>query len=818
VARALQAYFENEDGLKEALPAARSEDDRPPVISELDIRDRIGCGGMGAVYRAYQPELKRFVALKTVRSKYLTKEGIRLFQREAELLAKCRHPNIVPIFESHLKHEVPYFLMEYVDGIPLNEALRGRSWTEIALVFKEVVAGVSSAHGYGVVHGDLKPANILVDIRSKPHILDFGLARLARQADPSKIGGTRGFLAPEVLESKVAPSFASDVYALGVTLYVILTGVLPYKTEEDALAGSVRLPMEHDTGIPEPLQRICLKAMDRNLEDRYQTTELMLRDLERFCRAEPVLARPSAYLRELEGRVQNQLSEIQSWEQQGFINQREKDSLIKPYGTLLHGDSPWLSETRKILTGPLFFRTGAWLLLLSSLLWPIFYWDRLNQVSRLASTGIPTLLMATLGISYLVTGNRRNSLACLGSFALLLLVFQAVVLSEFQWLKFLQPVAWEAFGHDVVQSQARTRWLILSNSQIFVAALGVTVCIILLLRYLRAAFFASWLAMACVGLFSAILLLVGDKYLLEHKDVAQVALHYLVFSIGLYFLGYCLDTRSGAAMSKPFYFVAVAILLAAAIALARFGAEEWLEERWDYDSQMWNLWLMAYAVPLFLWAFLTERFGTEAQRAMTWVLYLLAPIFALVPLNLLFARKGIELFMLGETPFRIYELLHLFVCIGLVVGGKYLRLNSFLWTGFCASAVWIFRITHYHFMNQMDWPILIAIVGGCFIYGGIWCSLRQAADSRTKSRGFSKDRPIKRARRKPDLEGKIDQDHPPFRPEPNKPIPAGKGNAPAAGGDPVVVQCIKCKKRLKVAPRFFGKRVNCPNCQAPFLA
>jgi hypothetical protein len=165
VAPALHAYFANQDGLKHALAAGSlgaTDNDKPPKIPGLDIRERIGRGGMGEVYKAYQPATDRLVAFKTVRPEYLTKQGLALFIREARLLAKCDHPNIVQILEFHPEHEVPYFLMKYIDGIPLDKALRARPWKERALLFKEVVAGVSSAHEYGVVHGDLKPANIFV--------------------------------------------------------------------------------------------------------------------------------------------------------------------------------------------------------------------------------------------------------------------------------------------------------------------------------------------------------------------------------------------------------------------------------------------------------------------------------------------------------------------------------------------------------------------------------------------------------------------------------------------------------------------------------
>src|SRR5215213_9849559 len=106
----------------------------------LEVREKIGSGGMGAVYKAYQPALDRFVALKTVRPDFLTPDGLRLFQREARLLARCTHPNIVRVLAFHPEAPAPYFLMEYIDGIPLDQALKGRPWKEKARLFQDVVA------------------------------------------------------------------------------------------------------------------------------------------------------------------------------------------------------------------------------------------------------------------------------------------------------------------------------------------------------------------------------------------------------------------------------------------------------------------------------------------------------------------------------------------------------------------------------------------------------------------------------------------------------------------------------------------------------
>jgi hypothetical protein len=733
------------------LPAGAREAAAPPSIPGLEVREKIGSGGMGSVYRAYQPALDRTVALKTVQPRFLTPEGLDLFRREARALARASHPGIVGLLEFHPEHPTPYFLMEYVDGAPLDRALRGRPWREVAAAFRDVVAAVAWAHGRGVIHGDLKPANILVDRDGRPHILDFGLARVMLQeavahGEVGRRGGTLGYLAPEVLAGRAAPGQLSDVFALGVTLYVTLTGVAPFPGLSDLLAGEVRLPLEHNPDIPEPLQRVSLKALEERPEDRYQTAEQMLRDLERFLDDKPLLTRPTHYHRELHGRVDNHLAEVRMWEREGLISRREMDALAGPYQQLQAGDSPWLSETRRVLTGPLLLRAGAWLLLVSALLWPAFYWPQLGRAARLASSGVPTLLMAALGGAFLRLGNRRNALACLGSFSLLLLVFVVVLLAEFRWLEFLQPPEWELWGerlHDRPGGAGDGAggfldYFLLSNSQIFVAALTLAGCVALLLGRLRAVFFARWLALAVAGLYAAALLLLGDKERLLDDRVAQVAAHALGLCPLLYLLGLALERRwpqgrDAARAAAPFYRVGAAAGLASALALAWFGTQEWFGQDPEADNEVWNLWLLLYSPPLFLAAWLSERLGTEAQRGVGRALYLLVPVCVLVPLNLLFRDKGPALAALGQYPVRLYELLHLPACLALLLLGRWLHVETFLLAGLAGLAVFLIRVTDLHFGEHLSWPLTVGLLGVGLLGLGIWHT-RRAGGARAARR------------------------------------------------------------------------------------
>jgi serine/threonine protein kinase len=709
------------------------------TIPGLEIQGKIGHGGMGSVYKAYQRALDRYVALKTVRPELLSQQGLALFHREARLLASLRHPQIVRILEFHPEHDVPYFLMEYVDGVPLDRALRGRSWQERALLFKEVVATTVVAHDQGVVHGDLKPANILVDRQFKPYILDFGLGRFTQESlknreEGGNLGGTPAYLAPEVIQGTAPSSFQSDVYALGVTLYVVLTGVLPFQSREQLLRGEVRLPMEHDPDIPDPLQRICLKAMERRPEDRYQNADQMLQDLERFCARKPVFVRPTLYMKVLEGRVKNHTAEIRMWEKEGLISRREMDTLLKPYGRVLEPDSPWLSQARKVLGGPFLIRVGAWLFLVSAVLWPVYYWERLGQAARLATSGLPTLLMVALGIGLLRSGNWKSAVACLGSFVLLLLVFIVVLLSEFRWLQFHQSPGWEFWGnrlqrHPIQGSGGQrgtfTEAIILSNTQIFTTFLIVTLCIALLLHYLQAVFFASWLVVSSVALYTSGLLLLGARELFLENEIASVAIYYIIVSPVLFCIGGMMESHRVARAAGPFYRAAVGIFLVAAVAMAFFGTKEWFKQTWEIDNEIWNLWLISYSIPFFLCAWLCERFGTEAQRSLAWFLYLLVPIFVLVPLNMLYLDRGPIIATIGRHPVHLYELLHLPACITLLVIGRVLRIEIFIVSALAGLAVFVFRVTSLHFENYLVWPLMIALIGSCLVLLGIWSPREQ---------------------------------------------------------------------------------------------
>lgn len=281
-----------------------------PTIKGYDIIEELGRGAMGVVYKAWQPQLKRHVAIKLIRAGSSADSGELLrFRNEAETLARLRHPHVIPIYEVGEYEGLPYFVMEFVSGGSLDQALRTGPFPVLdAVALVEVLAqAMHAVHQCNIVHRDLKPANILVAEGGHPKISDFGLAKkLDGETDFTASGavmGTPSYMAPEQAaggSKKVGPR--ADVYALGVILYETLTGRPPFKaatsmdTLFQVLHDDVFPPSRWRVGLPNELDNICLKCLEKDPARRYASAELLAEDLRRYRRQEMLQAQPPTML------------------------------------------------------------------------------------------------------------------------------------------------------------------------------------------------------------------------------------------------------------------------------------------------------------------------------------------------------------------------------------------------------------------------------------------------------------------------------------------------------------------------------------------
>jgi len=293
-------------------PTAKSPPNLPSRIGTYSVLRRIGEGGMGIVFEAEQQAPKRLVAVKVIRGGGPSDEyRERLFQREAQTLARLKHPGIAAIYEGGRSEEgLQFFAMELVNGRPLTDFAQEQhlSRREKLALFRSVSDAINYAHLRGVIHRDLKPTNILVDADGTPKILDFGLARIS---DPESAGatvthevgrimGTLPYMSPEEVQGNIDEiDVRSDVYSLGVILYELLTGQLPYTVRRSALPEAIRVicqeppqrPSSVDRSLRGDLDTIVLKALEKEPVRRYQSAADFSKDVERFLSNQPIFAR-----------------------------------------------------------------------------------------------------------------------------------------------------------------------------------------------------------------------------------------------------------------------------------------------------------------------------------------------------------------------------------------------------------------------------------------------------------------------------------------------------------------------------------------------
>jgi serine/threonine protein kinase len=292
------------------LPAEARPFDTDPArqLTQYILVQQIGRGGMGTVWKAWDRKLTRWVAVKFLLA--TEDEDIARFQREAKLAARLRHPNIAPLYEvgeapSLHPGQPPrsYLAMEFIDGqslaavqLPLRDAVE---------IFVKVARGVEAAHKAGVIHRDLKPANVMLTSDRWPYVMDFGLAKsLQTESSLSVSGavmGTPAYMAPEQAQGRLSAVDArSDVYSLGATIYAVLCKKPPFTGESamdivmKVVNEAPRPPREVNAEIPEPLERIILKAMAKTKEDRYASAGELADDLQRFLDDAAVMARAPA--------------------------------------------------------------------------------------------------------------------------------------------------------------------------------------------------------------------------------------------------------------------------------------------------------------------------------------------------------------------------------------------------------------------------------------------------------------------------------------------------------------------------------------------
>jgi serine/threonine protein kinase len=275
-------------------------------LGKFELIEELGIGSFATVFRARDTELERTVAIKVPRAGQLAgRSDVDRFLREARSVAQLKHPGIVALYDiGQADDGTCYLIVEFIEGSTLADGLRRRrpGFREAAELIAAVADALDYAHRAGVIHRDIKPSNIMVDAAGKPHLMDFGLAKRAAEpvtmTEEGQVLGTPAYMPPEQARGESHHVDArGDIYGLGVVLYELLTGELPFRGNRrmvirQVLEDQPRPPRGLNDKVPRDLETICLKAMAKAPARRYATAGELADDLRRFLRGEPIHARP----------------------------------------------------------------------------------------------------------------------------------------------------------------------------------------------------------------------------------------------------------------------------------------------------------------------------------------------------------------------------------------------------------------------------------------------------------------------------------------------------------------------------------------------
>jgi eukaryotic-like serine/threonine-protein kinase len=274
------------------------------LLDRYEVGRLLGAGGMAEVFEGRDRLLARRVAIKVLQAQFARDPSFLIrFKREAQAAASLSHPNIVGVYDTGTEDGTHFIVMEYVDGRTLKDVIRaeGPLYPERAAeICADVCGALAAAHARGLIHRDIKPGNVMLTPEGKVKVMDFGIARATTSetiTQTAAVVGTAQYISPEQAQGQTV-DYRSDLYSLGCCLYEMLTGTVPF-TGATPVAIAYRHVREDPTpprmlngDVPAPLEAICLKAMAKLPDNRYQTAIEMHDDLERFRNGQPVQATP----------------------------------------------------------------------------------------------------------------------------------------------------------------------------------------------------------------------------------------------------------------------------------------------------------------------------------------------------------------------------------------------------------------------------------------------------------------------------------------------------------------------------------------------
>jgi len=705
----IEEYLKLSASLDGGPPPAPADAAPVPVFPGFRTIERLGGGGMGEVYKLEDLTLHRTVAAKVLRPDVRLPAGLVSALKEARSLALFRDPRIVQVHEYRADSNPPVIILEYVDGFELGQLAPSLEYRQRARIVREICEAIHHAHTLGLQHRDLKPSNIMLDAALSPKILDFGLS----SGDPARghLVGTPSYVAPEQLDPGRPIDARTDVYGLGAVLYEVLcqapphVGATPAEVMASVREGHLKLPVEIVPDVPEPLQAIALKALEREPGHRYQSAQEMALDIGRYLAGLPVLARPSQYTSALVSRVRPHLEQIQEWLRLRLIHPHEATSLARAYRQLEGRDDDWIVASRSLSYSQIALYLGAFFLIAGSLFY--FVAHRFHQAGGGVVQPFFVLALPFLGLN--VTAHylaRREHRAVSVAFYLAGVVLLPLFLLILFYEKGLWVVPPETAGELFQGGEVSNRQL---QVTVFVACawaawLAVRTCTAALSTVFTLLLFL--LALAVLTDFGLRQWFVDERY-------DYFALHILPLVLAYAGLGLWQD-KGRRWLAGPLFVAAVFVQVASLELLA-------------LDGRMFNDYLFGFSLKYFsptvpdpqlldtlaamsmngllfyLTASACERYGPEGTRPAAALLFVIAPFAVLEPLGYL-TRTG------EYAP--AWDWWYLGLALSMAVLSHRRQRRGFYYAGVLNSAAALYLIAdHREWFDERWWAMTLVAAG-----------------------------------------------------------------------------------------------------------
>lgn len=684
---------------------------------------KIGEGAAGHVFQVADTVLDRLVAVKFLRNKTSTDGTDSKRWQEARLMSRLNHPGVAQVYEIGQIEEQRFIVMEWVDGLPLTDA-----WNELPLqqrlnIYVNVLNTISAAHARGIIHRDLKPSNILVGPDHKPKVLDFGIALETQYLAGVKQNvyqGTPAYTAPEQVTAPIQIFPATDVFALGILLYELLTDTLPFpQTDHKKLFEAIKtqhpeLPSAIRQKVPISLQNICLKSLEKDSQNRYSTAREMADDINRYLRGEKVWSRPSFLSDKIQQEVFYHRQKLKVWRDNELITEKEYDRLENLYERVISPPDLSIIEARKLSFSQVCLYFGGWIVVLGSFV--LFYktWENIPAFYRPLPAAAATILMIILGSAMWKRSESRLAVGFLSTANLLIPITLLLTLAQWNLLSLANyPWGTESIP-EILKDLERYVYVTIGNTQLYFSSLCWFAFSLFFLRLTKSSIFVFF------GIISFLLWLtscyiiagmIGMPDEIEPWLPEIIAGRYLYPGIGFFILGVILDRKRFIHFAWPLCLVGLTsmVISLSVIAISEATMFGWfwrIPEFIDKNEARLLSFIFNGLIYLVL-AGICRSLGTRLQRSLASILNWLGPVHILGTLRIL------DLIDLGnsENHADIYRILLPIASVGFVFGSVVRQMKSFFFSGLAGIATAVQRFTAEYLKNYFAWPVSLIIAG-----------------------------------------------------------------------------------------------------------